>query len=113
MPIELLTSAGRIVTLTALSGLLVLSQPGSVEVLEVASAPPLVGEALLQEGGAGALLLESGGLLLVESGVASPISALTSAGALTGDELLAVVQGGATRKLTLDDLTAWLVGEVS
>lgn len=39
MPIESTRAAGRMVVTLALSGLLVLSRPGSVEVLEVADAP--------------------------------------------------------------------------
>lgn len=57
------------------------------------------------------ILMESGEHLLLEAGgnvlKNSSIPAQSSAGAITGAEYVAIVQGGSTRKVSLDALTTY------
>lgn len=61
MPIELLTSAGRVELLNGPGGLIVLSRPGRVELVE-ASGGAVIEDALLTEAGE-QLLTEDGDIL--------------------------------------------------
>lgn len=69
-------------------------------------APPIHG--VLLEGSTGFLLLENGSVLLVESGAAATTESMPVASALTGSEVIPIVQGGVTYNVTLNALKTYI-----
>lgn len=67
----------------------------------------LICDAIAGGGGGGAASV------LVESGLSEKISAMGNAAALTGNELVALVQGGGNVKDTLSDVAAYVLGQLN
>lgn len=63
---------------------------------------------VLLEAAAGYLLLENADTLLVESGAAMETTDMSEATALTGSELIPVVQGGSTLSISVNDLKTFI-----
>lgn len=64
--------------------------------------------ALLLQDAASVLLMETGDRILMESGASTVISNLPAASALDGSEIIVLVQGGATLRLTINDIATFV-----